>query len=157
MSVVAFRKVKEPHGWLGNMAPYPITYMGDTWRTSEALFQALRTDDHDAREQIRAAKSPMAAKMVAKRLAACRTVAPMGPQDLSNMLDVLRLKLEAHPCLKDALLATGDATIVEDCTARPRGSGLFWGAQLLEDGSWHGSNTLGRMWMRIREELKDAV
>jgi len=37
-----FKKVAEPYGWLGNMAPYPITYKGIVWSTREALFQSLR-------------------------------------------------------------------------------------------------------------------
>ncbi len=45
----------------------------------------------------------------------------------------LKLKLEQHPELRDRLLATGDDEIIEDCSKRKRGSGLFWGAAL-EDG-----------------------
>jgi hypothetical protein len=40
-----FKKVAEPYVWLGNMAPYPITYKGIVWPTSEALFQSLRYVD----------------------------------------------------------------------------------------------------------------
>jgi predicted NAD-dependent protein-ADP-ribosyltransferase YbiA (DUF1768 family) len=40
-----FKGVKEPNGWMGNMAPYPITYNGQVWRTSEALFQSMRFND----------------------------------------------------------------------------------------------------------------
>ena len=38
-SIIAFTKVALPFGWLGNMAPYPVTYGGKAWRTTEALFQ----------------------------------------------------------------------------------------------------------------------
>ena len=56
---------------------------------------------------------------------------------------VLRLKLKQHPELKRKLVATGKATIIEDCSRRPRGSGMFWGAAL-KDGQWVGENMLGR-------------
>ena len=154
MGTIAFRRVKDPYGWLGNMSPYPIMYMGNVWRTSEALFQALRTDDYGVRELIRDEKSPMGAKMVAKKHAAARTVVPLSDEDLGLMTKVLRLKLEFHPQLKAELLATGDATLVEDCTARPQGTGLFWGAELKGDGTWNGRNALGVLWMQLREELK---
>ena len=65
--IIAFTKVALPFGWLGNMAPYPVTYGGKAWRTTEALFQALRFEDESIREAIRQEKSPMAAKLVAKR------------------------------------------------------------------------------------------
>lgn len=152
---IAFRKVKEPYGWLGNMAPYPVTYAGKEWRTTEALFQALRFSDHDpARELIHEQKSPMAAKMIAKKHASRRVVEPLSEADVGNMKMVLRLKLEQHLDLQFALLDTKDALIVEDVTNRSGGTGLFWGARLLPDGAWDGENVLGKLWMELREHLE---
>ena len=119
------------------MAPYPIRHAGKTWRTSEALFQAMRFDDEAIQEEIRQKKSPMAAKFVAKRLKRQMTVVPQSDLDLAQMEHVLWLKLEQHPDLKEKLLETGESQIVEDSTSRPRGSGLFWGAAL-KDGQWVG-------------------
>ena len=53
-----FRKIKEPNGWMGNMAPYPITYNGQVWRTSEALFQAMRFNDPLIKGILRDPKKP---------------------------------------------------------------------------------------------------
>ena len=64
---ILIRKVKDLHGWLGNMSPYPIEFNGKLYRTTEALFQALRFSDEEVIEAIRAEKSPMAAKFAAKR------------------------------------------------------------------------------------------
>ena len=154
MSVISFTKVSLPYGWLGNMAPYPIVVKDLSWRTNEALFQAYRFAAEDpVREEIRSQTSPMAAKMVAKRCKERMVVVPQSEQDLQLMELVLRLKLKAHPGLKTKLLATGDATIIEDCTSRPRGSGLFWGAALQPDETWKGNNQLGKLWMQLRQEL----
>lgn len=153
--IIAFTKVDLPYGWLGNMAPYPVAYEDLTYRTTEALFQALRFEDRAIREQIRAEKSPMAAKMRAKKHAAARVVVPLGPQDIDNMRLVLALKLRFHPPLRRKLLETGESQIVEDCSKRPRGSGLFWGAALI-DGTWKGENTLGQLWMALRSESLTA-
>jgi ribA/ribD-fused uncharacterized protein len=154
---ITFTKVKLPHGWMGNMAPFSVKYQGKEWRTTEALFQALRFDDDGIREEIRAITSPMGCKMRVKKIIKeqpeKRIVLPMSEQDLANMEMVLRLKLEQHPDLKQMLLDTGNETIIEDCTNRPRGSGKFWGAAL-EDGKWQGKNMLGKLWMRLRKELK---
>jgi ribA/ribD-fused uncharacterized protein len=150
MSIIAFTKVTLPHGWLGNMAPFPIAHEGRIYRTTEALFQALRFDEDAIREAIRSERSPMAAKMRAKIQRDRMVVVPQSPQDVANMAMVLRLKLDTHPRLRAMLAETGDATLIEDCSKRAHGSGLFWGAALV-DGEWQGANVLGKLWMEIRD------
>ena len=149
---ITFTKVALPYGWLGNMAPFPVKYDGKWWKTTEALFQALRFDDDAIKEEIRGKPSPMGAKFVARREKDRMVIAQQGEQDLVNMEIVLRLKLDQHPELKSKLLETGEATIIEDCSSRPRGSGMFWGAAF-KDGQWVGENMLGKLWMKLREEL----
>lgn len=147
--MILIRKVKEEFGWLGNMSPFPVLYEGKKYRTTEALFQALRFDDEEIIESIREQKSPMSAKMKAKKNKDRMVVVPLSGEDLDNMRLVLRIKLLQHPILRDDLLATGDQEFIEDCTKRPRGSGLFWGAAL-QEGEWVGENWLGRLWMELR-------
>ena len=155
---ITFTKVALPYGWLGNMAPLPLQHRGKCWRTAEALFQALRFEDEAIKEAIRAAKSPMRAKWIAQRFIKLskHTVVPQSAQDLAHMEVVLRLKLEQHPELRWKLLATGNRALIEDCSRRPSGSGMFWGAAR-RDGKWRGANTLGRLWMKLREELRREV
>lgn len=59
MNVIGFTKVKLPYGWLGNMSPYPIEFGGKIYKTSEALFQALRFNDEEIQEIIISEKSPI--------------------------------------------------------------------------------------------------
>lgn len=152
-NIISFTKVALPYGWLGNMAPYPVKYMGKRWRTTEALFQGMRFDGYpEIQEQIREQKSPMAAKMIAKKHKHLLENDPA--EDLERMKLCLLLKIEQHSDLRRKLLATKDAMIIEDCTKRPRGSGKFWGAVKKEDGTWEGDNVLGKLWMEIREEEK---
>ncbi len=157
--IIAFTKVKLPYGWLSNMAPYPVEYQGIQYRTTEALFQCMRFTDHPkVQEEIRAQKSPMAAKMIAKKHRALLNRGGSwdeAEEHIERMRICLKLKLEQHQELKKMLLDTGEATIVEDCTARPRGSAKFWGA-VLENGQWVGRNALGKLWMELREELRRA-
>lgn len=152
MDVVTIRKVREPYGLLGNMSPHPVEVDGNLWHTTEALFQAMRFAEEDPiREEIRGEKNPMKAKFKAKGNADRMVVEQMSQRDLNNMWYVLRLKLNQHDEVRETLLSTSDLLIVEDCTNRQRGSGLFWGAALQEDGTWKGDNWLGRLWMRLRE------
>jgi ribA/ribD-fused uncharacterized protein len=158
MMVIAFRKVREEYGWLGNMAPIDVRFEGKTWRTAEALFQALRFEAREVREAIRAQKSPMSAKMVAKRHAALRVVEPTSAQDVENMRLVVRAKFEQHVTSMLRLVRTGEAQIVEDCTNRRASTrSLFWGAAQNADGSWEGANTLGIILMKLREEFQEEV
>jgi hypothetical protein len=149
-SIITIHRVARPYGWLSNMAPYAIEHLGYTWRTAEALFQALRFDDEPIREAIRAERSPLAAKHLAYRHLDAMIVQPRTELDVENMRTVLRLKLAAHPQLQTELIATGDAQIIEDCSNRPTESGLFWGAAL-RGGLWSGQNVLGKLWMELRE------
>jgi predicted NAD-dependent protein-ADP-ribosyltransferase YbiA (DUF1768 family) len=152
---ISFTKVSLPYGWLGNMSPYPIEYAGKTWRTTEALFQAMRFDNVDLQEMIRLEKGPMGAKMKAKGMADRMAVKQLSEKDVSNMETCVRLKLEQHPNLMEELLNTGDLPIYEDVTKRGnRGSNLFWGAMLV-DGVWQGQNVLGNIWMKLRQEIRD--
>ncbi len=130
------------------MSPHPVTYNDRLWKTTEALFQALRFRDRDIRELIRAQASPFTAKLKAKAEKAKMIIEPGSVKDVDNMRLVLKLKIDQHPKLKDELLQTGTATIIEDCSKR-RSS--IWGAQL-KDGKWVGDNLLGKLWMELRDE-----
>lgn len=160
---ILIRKVAEPGGWLSNMSPHPVEYEGQKWWHCEALFQALRyaSDDAEARDEIRRWKSPMRAKMVAKRFRDRYVVAPLRDADVANMRLCLRLKVSQHCELRRKLIASGERLIVEDCSSRGRRvNNLFWGAVRVPDASspmaysWEGQNWLGRLWMELRQELR---
>jgi len=150
---IGFTKVALPYGWLGNMAPYPVEFKGKVWRTTEALFQAMRFDDETIREKIREQKSPMGAKFVAKRNTLLAKVVRGSAQDLANMELCVKLKLEQHTQLKGDLKKTGDTVLFEDVSARKNKAGsLTWGA-VLENEEFIGENALGNIWMKFRSLL----
>jgi ribA/ribD-fused uncharacterized protein len=150
--MIGFTKVNLPHGWMGNMSAYPIKYGNKIWKTSEALFQALRFDDEEIIELIRTEKSPMGAKMKAKKHRLQMTLEPRSEQDLENMRLVIDLKLAQHPELVRKLLITGDAYIYENIGKRNSKSGRFWGA-IFNGDEMIGENWLGKILMEKREQL----
>ena len=152
MKAIGFTKVALPYGWLGNMSPHPVQFEGQEWRTAEALFQALRFQDPEIKEEIRSQKSPMAAKFVAKKYKSQMQVEPISDQDLENMMMCVRLKLKSNPQLIDELKETRDLLIYEDVSSRMRGNNLFWGASF-QEGELIGENQLGKIWMRIRSSI----
>lgn len=150
-TIISFTKTSLPNGFLGNMFPSPIEYDGKVWKTAEAIFQALRFDDDEIRELIRAERSPMFAKVRSRQHKDRMTVQPLSSRDLDNMRFVLRLKFDQHEKLKRELLSTGTALLIEDVAARKnRGSAAFWGASL-EGDKWVGKNKLGELLMELRE------
>ena len=152
-SPCVIRKVREEFGILGNMSKHEIEYGDIEWPTSEHLFQALRfSSNSEIRELLLKEKNPLQAKWKVKARRHEMTVEPLSNQDLENMRLVLRLKLDQHPRTVGKVLAsTKGRTIVEDCSNRQQGSGLFWGAAFSE-GLWSGKNWLGRLWMELRDE-----
>ena len=145
-----FSKVAEENGWMGNMAPYSIKYEGKEWRTSEALFQSMRFEDESIKEIIRLEKSPMAAKMKAKKFRDQMVVIPMSEKDVENMRMCVRLKLEQHPKLKEDLIATGNETIYENIGKRNGERHKFWGAKKINDTEADGLNMMGKILMDLR-------
>jgi len=156
MSRISITTVKGENGWLSCMSAYPVKYNGIEFRTCEALFQWLRFPNHpDIQSEILEQKSPMAAKMKARKN--CKLLNrgikwDEAPEDIDLMKMCLKLKIAQHPELQEKLLATGNDLIAEDCTTHDRESARFWG-QVLKNGSWVGENIFGKIWMEIRDEL----
>ena len=150
--MIKFTKVSLPYGWLGNMAPFPVMYKGKKWLTIEALFQALRFEDEKIIEEIRLEKSPMGAKMKAKKNKLLTVVDPMSENDLENMRLCVKLKIEQHPKLLMQLLATNNQIIIEDIGKRNGERHKFWGAKEV-NGVWEGENMMGKIWMELRNNI----
>ena len=62
------------------------------------------------------------------------------------MRDILRAKVDQHEYVRRKLLATGDREIVEDSWRDG-----YWGWGVNKDGL----NMLGKLWMEIRNELRN--
>ena len=129
------------HAFLSNFDRAPFKWQSRIWNTSEAAFQAGKTRDEGERERIRTAPSPAAAKRLGRRVD-LRADWERVKDDVMHA--ILQAKF-AVPALRDALLATGDAELVEGNTWGDR----YWGVC---DGE--GRNQLGRTLMRIRDEIR---
>lgn len=151
--VISFTKVDLPYGWMGNMSPYKVVYDGKEWRTVEALFQALRYESEEIREMIRSEKSPMAAKMIAKKYRSNMVIDPMSDKDVEIMRMCLRLKIEQNLIIKSKLLITKEFEIIEDIGNRNGERHLFWGAKKV-NGLWEGNNKMGKLWMELRKGIR---
>ena len=146
--VIKFYSTGEEFGEFSNFAAFPIRLGNRTWPTTEHYFQAQKfsgTDEGHA-EAIRKAGSPMmAARMGRDRKKKLRR--DWESVKVSVMREALVAKFEQHPQLRDLLLSTGDAKLVEH-TERDD----YWG----DGGDGSGRNMLGQLLMEVRRRLGGA-
>jgi ribA/ribD-fused uncharacterized protein len=146
MNVVNFYSVSEEYGCFSNFSPHPIRRSGKTWPTSEHYFQAQKFVGTPDEEEVRLAKSPMiAARMGRSRK--CPLRADWESAKDRIMHEAVTAKFTQHADLREILLGTGDAKLVEHTE-----NDSYWG----DGGDGSGKNMLGRILMRVRDELRKS-
>lgn len=129
------------YAFLSNFYESPITYDGITYPTNEHFFQAMKTLDIDEKKKIAAASTPGQSK----RLGRAVTLRSDWEAVKSYYMEIgLRLKFQ-NPDLAEKLIATGDEELVE---------GNTWGDRIWGVCNGEGENRLGKLLMKIREEIK---
>ena len=129
------------HAFLSNFHRHPFQWRGRSFSTAEHAYQGAKSRDDRERERIRVASSPREAKRLGRR-ADLRCDWEHVKDDV--MHSILQAKF-AVPELRDALLATGDAELVEGNTW----GDVYWGVC-----RGRGRNQLGRTLMRIRDDIR---
>jgi N-glycosidase YbiA len=109
---ILFYRASAEYGCFSNFSPHPIVLKGKTWPTTEHYFQAQKFAGTPDEEDLRQAKSPMVvARMGRSRQRPLRedweTVKD------SIMHEAVLTKFTQHAELRETLLATGNATIIE--------------------------------------------
>ena len=142
--VIKFYSTADEFGEFSNFAGYPIKLKGKTWPTSEHYFQAQKFAGQPDEEEIRNANSPMlVARMGRDRKRPLRR--DWESVKVAIMREAVLAKFTQHPELRELLLSTGDAKIVEH-TANDD----YWG----DGGNGSGKNKLGQILMEVREQLR---
>lgn len=108
----------------------------------EHAYQAAKTFDPHMRETIASANTPAEAKRLARKVVLRHDWSDV---KLSIMEELLRLKFARGSDLAQQLLNTGDQELVEVNWWND----TFWGVC-----NGRGANHLGKLLMKIREELK---
>lgn len=137
------------HRFLSNFWKSEVEYEGVKYKTSEHAYQAAKTLDPSERQSIanldRAGEAKRAGRKVTLR------DNWEGIKD-GIMLDILRIKF-ADPTLRDELLRTGDALLVEGNTWHDN----HFGVCCCDKCNGVGDNMLGELLMKVREEIKNSV
>lgn len=144
MTIYFYSAKEKPYGCFSNFSPHGFELDGKYWPTSEHYFQAQKFAGTPYAEQIRLAKSPMiAARLGRSRKQPIRLDWEQVKDEVMRQA-VLR-KFETHADIRDTLLATGDAPIVENAPGD-----TYWGCG--KDGT--GKNMLGVILMETRAKLR---
>lgn len=143
-NVIFFYGDSEAYGFFGNFSNHPVILRGKYWPTSEHFYQGIRFEGTEKEDIVRALPTPLQTfKFVRDPLNPSRPDW-MAIRD-DRMLEVIRAKADQHPAIRAALLATGDAEIVEHST-----NDSYWA----DGGDGSGVNRLGKIWMQVRDELR---
>lgn len=143
--VINFYGTKDEYGCFSNFSRHRIFLKDKYWQTTEHYFQAQKFAGTEHEEKVRLAPTPMkAASMGRSRKRPLRKDWEKVKDDI--MLEALRTKFTQRIELKEILLNTGDAILVEH-TANDN----YWG----DGGDGSGKNMLGKLLMQVREEIRE--
>lgn len=132
---------------LDNFSAFGLVMDNEYFQTSEHAFQYLKFVDsnYEIAQKIKNSYSPNEARKIAHENKKYK-ITNWSDVKYKNMEKVLRLKVEQNSVVMKKLLATKDYIIAEYCTDEDTEWGL--------DNNNHGENNLGKIWMKIRDELK---
>lgn len=141
---ILFYGRSKPAFFCSNFYPASFVLDGRRWPTSEHYFQAMKFEDIDLQEEVRGQYGPMNAALMGRRKdLPCR-------RDWLSVRDgvmkkALVAKFTQNEDIREELLATGEAKLVEDSP-----TDFYWGWG--RDRS--GVNRLGQLLMEVRAELQ---
>ncbi len=133
--------------YFSGFSAHAIEYEGVLYPTVEHAYHCLRYEDETIREEIRRAKSPYIAWQVSQKHKPAQLVG-FSERKLTVMEALCRAKLEQHQDVRAALEDSGVLRIEKWITTDPPGDG-FW-----DMGEGEGENHTGKIWMRLREEIR---
>lgn len=127
--------------FLSNFDTTPVIYEDINCRTSESAFQMMKTNDLKLRNKI-GISHPSEAKRLGRKL-----ILREDWEDIKDniMFEIVYAKFTQHLDLKQKLLDTGNAELIEGNTWHD----TYWGVC-----NGFGQNKLGKTLMRVREELQ---
>lgn len=145
-----YRANEKPFGAFSNLYRREVRLDGQSFPTAEHAYQAAKARRPEVRDWILAAPSPALLAMAAHGLYQWDIVPDWSRIKFDRMRAVLRAKFTQHVDLRDLLLSTGAARLVEAGTV-DNAVNRLWG-----EVNGKGKNMLGVLLMEIRTELARA-
>jgi len=149
MEEISFYRANEkPYGAFSNLYRRAIVFEGVEYATSEHAYQAGKARKDSVREWLMAAPTPSLLAMAAHGLYVWDVAPNWSKTKFDRMRGVLRAKFTQHEDLKELLLGTGNARLVEVATV-DNSVNRLWG-----EVNGVGKNMLGELLMELRAELR---
>ncbi len=142
-----YRANEKPYGAFSNLYRRKIVFEEETFATSEHAYQAGKARKPEVKRWLMNAPSPALLAMAAHGLYYWDVVPGWSNIKFDRMRAVLRAKFTQHEDLRQLLLSTADARLVETATTDNTVNRL-WG-----EVNGQGQNMLGVMLMELRAEL----
>ena len=129
-----------------SFSSFAIEWEGAQWMTSEHAYHGEKFTDRKVKEMIRETRSADAALRLSHEFKD-EYRKDWEEVKLEVMKKILHAKVAQHPYVKKKLLDSGERTLIEDSWRDD-----FWGWGPNKDGKNH----LGKLWMEVRDEVRDA-
>lgn len=136
---------KNEHKWLSNFEPCEIELHGNIYQSVESAYQSEKSNNENWK-RFCLNNSSRDVKIASKKIKIRKN---WNDVKLRIMENLLKQKFSKEP-FKTLLLETGDENIVEGVYWND----LFWGVDLTRSPNI-GENHLGRLIMKIRDNLKE--
>jgi ribA/ribD-fused uncharacterized protein len=146
-----YRANEKPYGAFSNLHRRTVYFEDQTYTTAEHAYQAGKARKTAVREWILSAPTPSLVAMAAHGLYTWDVSPNWAKLKFERMREVLLAKFTQHADLRELLLSTGNARLVEAArTDTP--VNRTWG-----EVNGKGRNMLGVLLMEVREELRSTV
>jgi hypothetical protein len=142
-----YRASEKPYGAFSNLYRREIEFEGGKFATSEHAYQAGKARKPEVRKWLMEAPSPALLAMAAHGLYVWDIHPDWSKIKFNRMKRVLQAKFTQHEDLKQLLLSTGTARLVESATV-DNAVNRLWG-----EVNGVGKNKLGELLMEVRAEL----
>lgn len=143
-----YRSNEKPYGAFSNLFRRAMVFEGREYPTAEHAYQAGKARKESVREWILSAPSPSLVAMAAHGLYTWDINPDWSRTKFDRMRNVLRAKFTQHEDLKELLLSTGSARLVE-AGRTDNVVNRTWG-----EVNGKGLNMLGVLLMEVREEIR---
>jgi len=143
-----YRSNEKPYGAFSNLFRRSMAFEGREYPTAEHAYQAGKARKESVREWILSAPSPSLVAMAAHGLYTWDINPDWSRTKFDRMRNVLRAKFTQHEDLKELLLSTGKARLVE-VGRTDNQVNRTWG-----EVNGKGLNMLGVLLMEVREEIR---
>jgi ribA/ribD-fused uncharacterized protein len=142
-----YRANEKPYGAFSNLYRRPVDFEGETFVTAEHAYQAGKARKPEVKKWLMAAPSPSLLAMAAHGLYQWDIAPSWSRVKFERMRGVLKAKFTQHEDLKQLLLSTGSARLIESATV-DNAVNRLWG-----EVNGVGKNMLGVLLMELRTEL----